>query len=84
MSTEGLFITLTLEQYPFGFNHRALRIILILIDAALVTGLRTLTAGAKDLGRNIHLNIGANSLVCQRAGTAQCKNRGSDNSLHII
>jgi len=84
MRAEGLFIALALEQYPFGFNHRALRIILILIDAALVAGLRTLTAGAKDFRRYSHLDIRANSLVCQRYSTAQGKKRDSDNSLHII
>jgi hypothetical protein len=35
---------------------------LILIDTALVTGLHTLAAGAKDLRRDIHLHVRANAV----------------------
>ena len=37
---KGFVITLALQQYSFGFNYRPFRIILILINAALSTGLR--------------------------------------------
>lgn len=40
ISAKGFVITLALKQYSFGFNYRPFRIILILINAALSTGLR--------------------------------------------
>ncbi|HDN0666745.1 TPA: pyrimidine (deoxy)nucleoside triphosphate diphosphatase [Escherichia coli] len=40
ISAKGFVITLALQQYSFGFNYRPFRIILILINAALSTGLR--------------------------------------------
>ena len=66
IGANGFVIPLALQQYPLRFNHCALRLILILINAALVTGLRRFPARTKHLRRHIHFHIRTVLRVSQR------------------
>jgi len=62
MGTDGFVIPLALQQHAFCFNHRPFRVVLILINAALIAGLRPLAAGAEHLGRHVDIHIRAITL----------------------
>lgn len=67
--TEGAFITLALQQHAIRPDHCAFGIVLILIDTALITRLRTLAASAKTSGGTLTSTSGRMRSACAPADT---------------
>lgn len=61
---DSALVALALQQHALRFHHRPLRVVLILIDTALIAGLQRLilAAGAKHLRRYIHFHIRAKAV----------------------
>ncbi|KNC09153.1 hypothetical protein AC791_10815 [Klebsiella sp. RIT-PI-d] len=84
MSAKRFGLALALQHHPFGSDNRPFRIIPILINAALIAGLRALTGGCKYLRRDIDLDIGTNALLRVHTGTGEDHNSDGADLLHII
>ena len=67
---DGALVALALQQHALRFHHGPFRVVLILIDAALITGLHRLilAAGGKHFRRHIHFHIRANAVSLRACG----------------
>jgi len=65
MGADGFIIPLALQQHALCFDDRPFGIVLILIDAALIAGLRPLPAGTEHIGGHVNIHIRAIA-ICRR------------------
>lgn len=68
---DGALVALALQQHALRLHDGPFRVVLILVDAALVTRLRALAAGAKHLRRHVQLYIRANAVSLRACGQHQ-------------